>query len=129
MHALPSEVLALVDGGNVAHVATLMADGAPHSVPMWIASEGDRVAFLSSPSSVKARNIRRDPRVSISVTESDRPNSMAQVRGRVAEIVDGDRGWAIIDRIAQRYIGAPYPLRSDRVAFLVDVERAWAQSF
>jgi PPOX class probable F420-dependent enzyme len=129
MTALPPDVRALFDGANYAHVATLMSDGAPHSVPMWIGVEGDRLAFLSSPTSVKARNLRRDPRVSISVTDGARPNSMAQVRGRVSEILDGDPAWEIIDRIAHKYIGAPYPLRTDRVLFLVDADRAWAQAF
>jgi PPOX class probable F420-dependent enzyme len=126
---LPPDVRALFEGANTAHVATLMRDGAPHSVPMWIGVEGDRLAFLSSPTSVKARNVRRDPRVAISVTDAARPNAMAQVRGRVSEILDGDPAWAIIDRIAHKYIGAPYPLRTDRVLFLVDAEHAWAQAF
>jgi hypothetical protein len=53
---------------------------------------------------------------------------MAQVRGRV-ERVDGDRAWEIIDRISEKYIGAPYPLRSDRVIFLVDPEHVLTQRF
>ncbi len=126
---LPPEVRELFDGANFAHVATLMRDGAPHSVPMWIGLEGDRLAFLSSPNSVKARNIRRDPRVCISITDAARPTAMAQVRGRVGEILDGDPAWEIIDRIPDKYIGAPYPVREDRVLFLVDAERAWAQAF
>ena len=126
---LPSDVRELLDGANTAHVATLMRDGSPHSVPVWIGLEGDRAAFLSSPTSVKGRNLRRDPRVSMSVTDAARPNSMAQVRGRVGAILDGDAGWEIIDRIAHKYIGAPYPMRTDRVVFLVDAEHAWAQAF
>jgi PPOX class probable F420-dependent enzyme len=125
---LPPEVRELFDGANTAHVATLMRDGAPHSVPMWVGVEGDRVAFLSSPASVKGRNLRRDP-VSISVTDADRPNSMAQVRGRVGEILEGDAAWVVIDRIAHKCIGAPYPIRTDRVLFLVDAEHAWGQAF
>jgi PPOX class probable F420-dependent enzyme len=125
---LPSDVRALVDGANHAHVATLMADGSPNSVPVWIGLEGDRVAFLSSPDSVKARNVRRDPRVSISITDAQQPFSMAQVRGRVVEVLDDDEGWAGIDRLAQKYLGGPYPLREGRVLFLVEPERAWAQA-
>jgi PPOX class probable F420-dependent enzyme len=127
--ALPDEVRALLAAPNIAHVATVLPDGAPHNVPTWIGVEGDRVAFLTSPTSVKARNLERDPRVSISVTAADEPTRMAHVGGRVAEVADSDRGWEIIDRIAQAYIGAPYPLRSDRVVFLVEPERAWARTF
>lgn len=126
---LPADVRVLLEGANIAHVATLMADGAPHSVPVWIGTEGDRVAFLSSPGSVKARNVARDARLSISITDRDDPFSMAHLRGRVDAVVDGDRGWAGIDRLARKYTGAPYPLRADRVLFLVDVDRAWAQAF
>jgi PPOX class probable F420-dependent enzyme len=126
---IPDEVRALFDGANTAHVATLMADGAPHSVPVWVGLDGDRVTFLSSLDSVKGRNVQRDPRVSISITHADAPNTMAQVRGRVNRILEDDRGWELIDGLAQKYIGVPYPLRTDRALFLVDVERAWAQSF
>jgi nitroimidazol reductase NimA-like FMN-containing flavoprotein (pyridoxamine 5'-phosphate oxidase superfamily) len=98
-------------------------------MPMWVAIEGDRIAFLTSPGSRKARNLARDPRVAISVSAHDRPNVMAHVRGRVVEVVDGDRGWEIIDRMAERYISQAYPLREDRVVYLVEPERAFAQSF
>jgi hypothetical protein len=47
---------------------------------------------------------------------------MAMVRGRVAERVEGDRAWEIIDRISQKYIGAPYGVRTDRVVYLIEPE-------
>jgi PPOX class probable F420-dependent enzyme len=128
MTALPDDVRALFDGANYAHVATLMPDGSPHSVPVWIGMEGDHVAFLTSPGSRKARNLERDPRVAISVTAHDQPFAMASVRG-IAERLEGDAAWEVIDRIAHKYIGQPYPLRTDRVVFLVEPEHAWAQTF
>ena len=127
--ALPPDVRALFDGPNYAHVATLMPDGSPHTVPVWTGVEGDRVAFLTSPGSRKARNLEGDPRLAISVTAHDQPFTMAAVRGRVAERLDGDAAWEVIDRISHKYTGQPYPLRSDRVVFLVDPERAWMQAF
>jgi PPOX class probable F420-dependent enzyme len=129
MAALPPEARALFDGPNYAHVATLMPDGAPHSVPVWVAVEGERVAFLTAPGSRKARNVAQDDRVAISVTAHDRPFSMASLRGRVAERLEGDGAWAVIDRIAHKYIGAPYPVRDDRVVFLVEADHAWAHAF
>jgi PPOX class probable F420-dependent enzyme len=126
---LDPEVRALLDGANPAHIATLLPDGSPHSVPVWVGREGERAAFMTSPRSVKARNIARDPRVSISITDAAQPFSMAQVRGRVVEVLDGDAGWEGIDRIAHKYIGGPFPLREDRVLFLVEAERAWAKAF
>jgi PPOX class probable F420-dependent enzyme len=125
---MTDDVRTLLDGTPIAHAATLLPDGSPHSVPVWVGLEDDRVAFLTSPGSRKARNLERDPRISISLTEEGKPTTMAQIRGRV-ERVEGDAAWEIIDRISGKYIGGPYPLREDRVVYLVEPERAWAQAF
>jgi PPOX class probable F420-dependent enzyme len=129
MAELPDDVRALLDGPNIAHVATVLPDGGPHSVPVWIGMVGDQVAFLTSPASRKARNLDRDPRVAISITAHDQPYAMAQLRGRVTGRLEGDEGWAVIDRISDKYTGQPYPLRTDRVVFLVEPEHARAQAF
>jgi PPOX class probable F420-dependent enzyme len=128
MTALPDDVRPFFEGTNIAHVATLMPDGAPHSIPVWIGVEGDRIAFLTGPTSRKALNLERDSRVAISIVDRENPYALAYVRGRV-ERVEGDEGWAIIDRISEKYTGGPYPLRSDRVAFLIEPVHARAQSF
>ncbi len=129
MSELPDDVRRLFSGANTAHLATLLPDGAPHSVPLWVDLEGDQIALLTSADSRKGRNLDRDPRVAISVTDKDQPFVMATVRGRVAERVEGDRGWAIIDRIAQKYIGGPYPQRTDRVVYLIEPEHVTGTSF
>ncbi|MFE5307612.1 TIGR03618 family F420-dependent PPOX class oxidoreductase [Isoptericola sp. NPDC056605] len=126
---LPEIARRLVAEPHVAHLATLLADGSPHSVPLWVAWEGDHLAFLTGPRSQKARNVGRDPRVAVSVTHTERPWEMAMLRGRVVQVLDGDRGWAVVDRIARVHTGADYPRGEERVAFLVDVEHAAAQSF
>ena len=126
---IPDEVRALVEGANIAHIATVLPDGAPHSVPVWVGLEDGRLAILTSPGSRKARNLDRDPRLSISITDSAKPNLMAHLRGRVCERVDGDRAWRIIDRMSEKYLGGPYPLREDRVVYLIEPEVAWAQAF
>ena len=119
----------LIDGANYAHLATLLPNGAPHSVPMWVGMENGRIAVMASPNSRKARNLERDPRVALSITDHDRPLVMATVRGRVTERVDGNRGWTIIDRLSQKYIGQPYPLRTDRVIYLIQPEYAYAATY
>ncbi len=129
MSELPEDVRRLFDGPNYAHLATVLPDGAPHSVPLWVGVEDDRIALLTSPSSRKARNLDRDPRVAISITDRDQPFAMAVVRGRVAERIDGDRAWTIIDRLSQKYLGQPYPLRADRVVFLIEPEHARAITY
>lgn len=121
---LSDAVRDLIDGPNYAHVATVLPDGGPHTVPVWVGLEGNRLAFLTSPGSRKARNLLRDPRVAISITDHQQPFSMAQVRGRVTERVEGAGAWIIIDRISGKYTGQPYPLRTDRVVFLVEPDVA-----
>jgi PPOX class probable F420-dependent enzyme len=127
--SLDDEVRRLLDGTPLAHLATLLPDGSPHSVPVWVGLEGEQVAFLAAPGSRKARNVGRDPRLCISLTESGKPATMAQIRGRVVERREGDAAWEVIDRISEKYVGGPYPLREDRVVFLVEPEHAWAQAF
>jgi PPOX class probable F420-dependent enzyme len=112
----------LMQGANQAHLATLLPDGSPHSVPVWIDIEGEHLAFLTDPNSRKARNIAHDSRVAISVTDRDQPFTMAQIRGRVMERLEGAEAWTIIDRISHKYVGGPYPQGLDRVVFLVRPE-------
>jgi PPOX class probable F420-dependent enzyme len=126
---LPEDVRALLAAANYAHVATVLPDGTPHSVPVWVGLEGDHIAFLTSPGSRKARNLARDERLALSITDQGRPTTMAHVRGRVVRLVEGDEAWQIIDRISDKYIGQPYPLRTDRVVFLIEAEHAAAQAF
>jgi PPOX class probable F420-dependent enzyme len=129
MVQLPQDVRALFEGPNIGHVATTMPSGGPHTVPVWVGIEDGRIAFLTGPGSRKARNLDRDPRLAISITDRERWFAMAQVRGRVAERLEGDAAFEVIDRISHKYVGQPYPVRSDRVVFLVEAERAWAQTF
>jgi PPOX class probable F420-dependent enzyme len=110
----------LFAGPNIAHIATILPDGGPHSVPVMIDLEGDNLAFFTSPNSRKGRNLAADDRIAISVTDRENLVRSALVRGRVVERIGGDAGWEIVDRVFAKYTGGPYPRREDRVAFLVE---------
>ena len=127
MTALPDDVRALFEGANYAHLATVLPSGAPHSVPVWTGIEGEHVVFFTQPASRKARNLARDPRVAFSITDHDQPYRMAQIRGRVASTVEGDEALEIIDRLAVKYTGDPFPMRSG-VVFLIEVEKVQAMT-
>ena len=120
MTVLNDEARALFAGPNIAHIATLLPDGGPHSVPVMIDIEGEYLAFYTSPSSRKARNLVADDRIAISVTDRESLVRSALVRGRVVEQVGGDAGWEIVDRIFTKYTGGPYPRGEAREAFLVE---------
>jgi PPOX class probable F420-dependent enzyme len=123
MAQLPDDVRALFEGPNYAHIATILPDGGPHSVPVWVGLEGDRIAFFTQEGSRKARNLGRDPRVALSIVDHENPYRMASVRGRVIELVRGDAGMEIVDRISHRYIGEPFPYRTV-TAYLVEPGRS-----
>lgn len=120
MAVLNDEARALFAGPNIAHIATVLPDGGPHSVPVMIDIEGDHLAFFTSPTTRKARNLAEDDRVAISVTDRENLVRGALVRGRVVKQVDGDAGWEIIDRIFAKYTGGPYPRDEDREVYLVE---------
>jgi PPOX class probable F420-dependent enzyme len=124
MVELPDNVRAMLERANFAHVATVLPNGAPHSVPVWIALERDRLAFFTQPGSRKARNIEADPRVAISIVDHDDPYAMAQIRGRVVETVGGEEALAIMDRMSVRYTGEPFPYRRG-IALLVEPEKVF----
>jgi len=111
MAALPPEVRELFEGANFAHLATLMPDGSPHSVAVWAGLEGDNVVFFTQEGSLKARNLARDPRVAISITDHDDPYQTAQLRGRVVEVRGAEEGNALADQLALRYTGEPFPFQ------------------
>ncbi|BCJ28991.1 PPOX class F420-dependent oxidoreductase [Actinocatenispora sera] len=120
------EVQRVLDGTPIAHLASLLPDGAPHSVPVWIGTHGDHVVIMTGPGSRKARNLRRDPRVALSLTEPDNPFRPVILRGRVVEWVTGDAGWEIVDRIAAKYLGGPYSRDEERVVALIEPDHQLA---
>jgi PPOX class probable F420-dependent enzyme len=117
------ELRELFERPNVVHVATILPDGSPHSVPVWARLEdGDHVAFFTQPTSRKARNLAADPRVAISVHDHENPYWMGQARGRVVETLEGEPALEVIDRLATDYTGKPFPMRSG-IVYLVAIEK------
>jgi PPOX class probable F420-dependent enzyme len=122
---LSAEAKALIDRPNFAHLATLMADGSPQSVPVWVGREGDRLLVCTGEGSLKGRNTRRDPRVALSIVDLQNPYEEVQVRGRVVERRP-DPDLKIMDPVSHKYTGKPFPMRSPegRVALVIEIDRA-----
>ncbi len=83
--------LALLDGRNYAVLATINADGSPHTSAMWVGRDGDDLLFSTVEGRQKHRNMLRDPRVSVSVLDSADPENYVELRGRVTMTPDPDR--------------------------------------
>jgi len=120
---LNPDVRRALDSTSLAHLATVLPDGSPHTVPLWIGTHDDHIVFLTGPDSRKARNLRRDPRVALSLTTPDNPFEPIIVRGRVIEWLEGDEAWPIIDELATKYIGQPYSRAQERVVAVIEPER------
>jgi PPOX class probable F420-dependent enzyme len=123
---LSSDVRALVDEPNFAHLASLMPDGSPQSAPVWVGLEGDRILVATGEGSLKAKNTKRDARVSLSIVAMDNPYREAQLRGRVVERRP-DARFEVMDGISRKYTGKDFPMRANpeqRVVLVIAVERA-----
>jgi len=102
-----------------------MPDGSPNTTPVWVGVEGDNLIVCTGEDSLKVRNLRRDPRLSISVVDFHNPYEEVQIMGRVVDFRD-DARLETMDKISHKYIGAPFPMRgsSGRIAMVVEVDKA-----
>ncbi len=116
------DVRETLGGRAFAHLATVLPDGSPHSVPVWIdVDESDRLVMFTQSGSRKAKNIERDRRVAISAVDIDNPYRQCDLRGRVVERIDGERALGIADRLSLKYTGEPFPWRSpNTVVYLIE---------
>ena len=121
---IPADVRELFDAPNYVHLSTLRADGSPRNWVVWAGVEGDHILVCTSDAIWKAKDMRRDPRVGLSVTDLENPYRMAAIQGRVVE-VRPDPECAHMDVLSRKYTGAPFPRRGpERVCFVIAVEKA-----
>src|SRR4249920_808346 len=115
MIELSQRARALLEAPNLAFLATAMADGSPQVTPVWIALENGYITINTATGRVKERNMRRDPRVAISVADKDDFYSRTSVRGRVVEMSEGEEADRHIDALALKHLGQErYPGHNDR---------------
>jgi PPOX class probable F420-dependent enzyme len=81
MAALTDKQLDLLKGKNFAVVATVGADGRPQTSVVWVDTDGENVVFNTTNSRAKGRNLRSNPRVSISIWDNDDPYRYLEVEG------------------------------------------------
>jgi PPOX class probable F420-dependent enzyme len=106
---LTDKAIKLIDGKNFASVATLMADGFPQVAPVWVDRDGDVIILNATRSRQRTKNLKKDPRVAISVFDQNNPYSNVSIRGKVVEITEKDAE-EHIDKMNMKYNGTPkYP--------------------
>lgn len=120
---LEPAVRRVLDGASIAHLATVLPDGSPHTTPVYVGAHGDQVVFFTGPGMRKARNLRRDPRMALSIAPVDNPFEPVVVRGRVVDWIEGDAAWEIIDQVVAKYTDMAYPRGQERVVAVIEPER------
>ena len=105
---LDADVVRLAKGKNLATVVTQMPSGQPQALLTWVDTDGEHILVNTEPQRQKARNIRRDPRISVLIHSADDPWDWAEVRGHVAETVDGEQARQHIDELSRKYVASDY---------------------
>jgi PPOX class probable F420-dependent enzyme len=107
---LPQSVKKILEDKAYGHVTTFNPDGSPQVTMVWMDVEGDEALFNTSEGRLKPRNLRRDPRVIVSVQDRNDPQSYVVVHGKAAVTEAGADDH--IDKLAKRFLGADkYPFR------------------
>lgn len=96
----------LLEGTRTGKLATVRNDGRPHVVPIWFDFDGETIVFTTGGSSIKATNMRRDPRVCICVDDQTPPFAYVQIEGTAALTDNPDELLYWATRIGGRFMGA-----------------------
>lgn len=124
---LPEDVRGLFEGPNYAHLSTLRAGGSPRNHVVWVGVEGEHILVCTSDHTWKAKDMRANPNVALSIVDHDNPYRMAAVQGVVVE-VRPDHDCRYMDQIAIKYTSKPFPARGpDRVCFVIAARHAGAR--
>ena len=99
-----------------------MPDGTPQVTPVWFDFDGTNLIFNSARGRQKDLNVRRDPRVSMTIIDPENPYRYVEVRGRVTDITqEGARD--SINKLAKKYLGKNvYPGPPDEVRVIYRVK-------
>jgi PPOX class probable F420-dependent enzyme len=106
--ALDKDVVRLATGPNLATVVTLMPGGQPQAQLRWIDADGEELLVNTEPQRQAARNVARDPRITILIHSAENAYDWAEVRGTVVSTTTGDEARAHIDKLSRKYTGGDY---------------------
>lgn len=126
MVSISAPAQALLGSDVVAHVWTSNPDGSPQVSVVWVLVQDDEIVFGTDASSIKARNLRLNPRLIMSIEDEERNERGYQrhliIHGR-ATLVEG-RQAQLMDRLAMKYLGLerhPLVIRDSPTAVSVHV--------
>src|ERR1700729_1041079 len=121
--SLPDGLVALMHAASPCFISTTMPDGSPQLTQTWVDTDGEHILINTVEGFQKVKNVRRDPRVAVAVSDPANPSRYYAVRGEVVNLTtDGARDH--IEQLAQRYLGTPYPWYGgrDQTRLLLTIE-------
>jgi PPOX class probable F420-dependent enzyme len=120
---LPDGLLALLSQPSPCYLSTVMPDGSPQLTQTWVDTDGEHILVNSVAGFQKVRNIERDPRVALTVSDPEKPHRYFAVRGRVLSVT-ADGAADHIEKLAWRYLDGPYPWYGgrDQTRLLITIE-------
>src|SRR5690349_3918763 len=124
--SFPEKYLDLFNKKAFGSFTTLMPDGSPQTTPVWVDLVDGKVLVNSALGRQKDKNLRRDPRVAVTLIDPDNPYRYLELRGRVSEITH-EGAEKHIDKMAKKYLDKDkYPFAQEgekRVIYKIDIER------
>ena len=104
---LSEKLIALLRQTSICFIATSMPDGSPQLTQTWVDTDGEHILINTVQTHVKVRNIERDPRVAVAISDRNDPSRYFQVRGRVIAVTT-EGAVDHIELLSQKYRGTPY---------------------
>ena len=114
----------LLDGRTYVTLSTVNPDGSPQASVVWAKRDGDDVLISTTAARQKARNLSKDPRVSVTFFDPGEPFVYAEIRGEATVFEAGGR--ELIDELSVKYTGGTYPAEPEgtvRVVIRVTPDR------
>ncbi len=121
-----SKVINLLNGKNLVFIATIMKDGSPQVSPVWANFEDEHIMVNTAEGRIKHKNVLRDPRVALSIVDSNNPLDMTSIKGTVVEIIP-DYDYIHANKLTKKYLGKEtYPFRREnekRIIFKIKPQK------
>lgn len=95
----------MLEARNFVYLATINPDGSPQVTPTWVDTDGKFVLVNTAIGRVKQKNVKRNPRVALAISDPSNPYNFLQIRGRVVEQITGPAAHQHIDKMSKKYRG------------------------
>ena len=119
---ITKEAIKILEGKNFASLATINSDGSPQVSVVWIDYKDNHILINTAKNRIKTNNMERDPRVSISVTDTKNPYYQITFKGIVKNISESNAD-DHIHSLAKKYLNQDkYPISDKEIRVIVSIE-------